>query len=295
LFKALREDAALVERRENEVAVQSHHHGLRPRVGRLLLLLWPLRLGVRNGSRARRQRGREQKPRRDGDMMITSAHRWPPRRPIPLESEPRAQDRVRIIADPCDRSNSVANSTGSGTKIGTPEALHGWKQFRPAPPPRPGGCATMRPGRASVGRAMEWVQKHITLSPRPRGFHLVTSEVESKTPEIRRFRVGLAHVFIQHTSASLTVNENADPSVRDDMESYFNDVVPEDAPYYVHTAEGPDDMPAHLKSAILGSGVLIPVRDGRLDLGTWQGIYLCEHRHRGGGRRVVVTLMGVIA
>jgi secondary thiamine-phosphate synthase enzyme len=139
---------------------------------------------------------------------------------------------------------------------------------------------------------MEWVQKHIRLSPRPRGFHLVTSEIESQMPEIRRFRVGLAHMFIQHTSASLAINENADPSVRRDMESYFDTAVPEEAPYFLHTAEGPDDMPAHLKSVIVGSGVLIPIAEGRLDLGTWQGVYLCEYREGAGGRRLVVTLVG---
>lgn len=139
---------------------------------------------------------------------------------------------------------------------------------------------------------MEWVQKHIRLSPRPRGFHLITSEIERAVPEIGGFRVGLAHVFIQHSSASLAINENADPGVREDMESYFNDVVPENAPYFVHTAEGPDDMPAHLKSVILGSGLVIPISAGRLDLGTWQGVYLCEHRDRAGGRRLVVTLVG---
>jgi len=137
-----------------------------------------------------------------------------------------------------------------------------------------------------------WVQRRITLGPKPRGFHLVTAEIESKVPEIRGFSVGLAHLFIQHTSASLTINENADPTVRDDMESYFNDAVPEDAPFFVHTAEGPDDMPAHLKSAILGSSLLVPICEGRLDLGTWQGIYLCEHRRRAGPRHLVVTLTG---
>jgi secondary thiamine-phosphate synthase enzyme len=139
---------------------------------------------------------------------------------------------------------------------------------------------------------MNWIQKQITLTPKPRGFHLVTSEIESKVPEIRQFRVGLAHVFIQHTSASLTINENADPTVREDMESYFDKTVPESAPYFVHTTEGPDDMPAHLKSVLLGSGILIPIARGHLCLGTWQGIYLCEHRTRAGGRRLVVTLAG---
>ena len=139
---------------------------------------------------------------------------------------------------------------------------------------------------------MSWFQKEITLSPKQRGFHIVTSEIESKVSEIRGYDVGLCHMFIQHTSASLTINENADPSVRTDMESHFNVMVPENAPYFVHTMEGPDDMPAHLKSAILGSGVLVPISKGRLNLGTWQGIYLCEHRVHAMGRRVVVTLTG---
>jgi secondary thiamine-phosphate synthase enzyme len=139
---------------------------------------------------------------------------------------------------------------------------------------------------------MTWFQKKITLSPKRRGFHLITSEVEAKVPEISRFGVGLAHVFIQHTSASLTVNENADPSVREDLESFFNEVVPEGAPYFAHTSEGPDDMPAHVKSAVLGTSVLVPISGGRLNLGTWQGIYLCEHRSRASARRIVVTLVG---
>jgi secondary thiamine-phosphate synthase enzyme len=139
---------------------------------------------------------------------------------------------------------------------------------------------------------MEWVQRHLRLSPKPRGFHLITSEIERQVPEIKSYRVGVAHIFIQHSSASLAVNENADPGVREDMESYFNEAVPEGAPYFVHTAEGPDDMPAHLKSVILGSGLVIPIAGGRLDLGTWQGVYLCEHRNRAGGRRLVVTLAG---
>ena len=139
---------------------------------------------------------------------------------------------------------------------------------------------------------MNWVQKQITLPPRPRGFHLVTTEIEAQVPEIRNFHVGFAHFFIQHTSASLTINENADPTVREDMESYFNEAVPEGTPYFIHTDEGPDDMPAHVKSLILGSGFLIPIARGRLALGTWQGIYLGEHRERAGGRRLVVTLVG---
>jgi secondary thiamine-phosphate synthase enzyme len=139
---------------------------------------------------------------------------------------------------------------------------------------------------------MEWTQKEISLAPKPRGFHLVTSEIVSQVPDIKDFRVGLAHFFIQHTSASLSINENADPTVRRDMESHLNEMVPESAPYYVHTTEGPDDMPAHIKSSLLGSGVTVPITAGRLNLGIWQGIYLCEHRNRGGGRRIVVTLCG---
>ena len=139
---------------------------------------------------------------------------------------------------------------------------------------------------------MDWFQREITLSPRPRGFHLVTHEIVAAMPEIGRFAVGLAHLFIRHTSASLALNENADPTVRADMEAYFNRLAPENAPYYRHTSEGPDDMPAHLKAVLLGSSLTIPISDGRLALGTWQGIYLCEHRDDGGPRRLVVTLTG---
>ena len=139
---------------------------------------------------------------------------------------------------------------------------------------------------------MNWLQKELTLSPRPRGFHLVTAEIMRQLPELAELRVGLAHIFIQHTSASLALNENADPTVRADMEAHFNVLAPENAPYYRHTYEGPDDMPAHLKAVLLGSGLTLPLRDGRLHLGTWQGIYLCEHRDHGGPRRVVVTCFG---
>jgi secondary thiamine-phosphate synthase enzyme len=139
---------------------------------------------------------------------------------------------------------------------------------------------------------MAWFQKTITLSPHSRGFHLVTSEIEAKVPEIRGYEVGLLHLFIHHTSASLSINENADPTVRTDMESHFNEMVPENAPYYIHTSEGPDDMPAHIKSSLLGSSVTIPITGGRLNLGTWQGIYLCEHRDRARNRRLVVTIDG---
>jgi secondary thiamine-phosphate synthase enzyme len=139
---------------------------------------------------------------------------------------------------------------------------------------------------------MEWVQKTITLRARPRGFHLVTRELLDQLPELAGLRVGLAHFFLQHTSASLTLNENASPEVRGDFESHFDRMVPEDQPWYRHTLEGPDDLPAHLKTSLLGSGVSVPVAGGRLALGTWQGIYLGEHREEGGPRRVVVTIWG---
>lgn len=142
---------------------------------------------------------------------------------------------------------------------------------------------------------MSWFQKEITLAPRGRGFHLVTGEIEGEIPELRRYSVGFAHIFIKHTSASLALNENADPTVRRDMESHFNVMVPENAPYFVHTYEGADDMPAHIKAVLLGSGLTIPISRGRFNLGTWQGIYLCEHRNRGGRRRLVVTLVGELA
>ena len=137
-----------------------------------------------------------------------------------------------------------------------------------------------------------WVQREVRLGPRPRGFHLVTDEVVEAVPEIRRIGVGLVHVFIRHTSASLTLNENASPDVRRDFESYFDAAVPEDASYWTHTLEGPDDMPAHVKASVLGPSVSIPIAGGRLALGTWQGIYLCEHRDRSGGRTVIVTAWG---
>ena len=137
-----------------------------------------------------------------------------------------------------------------------------------------------------------WIQKEISLNPRQRGFHLITDEVLEHLSEVQEIEVGTMQVFIKHTSASLTINEDADPTVRDDFESHFNQMVPENAPYYQHTFEGPDDMPAHLKSSILGSSVSIPITDGKLNLGTWQGIYLCEHRNHGGSRKLVVTIQG---
>jgi secondary thiamine-phosphate synthase enzyme len=138
---------------------------------------------------------------------------------------------------------------------------------------------------------MSWVQRQITLPAQERGFHLVTREILAAIPELAGFRVGLLHVFIQHTSASLTINENADPDVPADLESSFSAIAPEQFPYR-HTVEGPDDMPAHVKAALLGSSVTIPVAEGRLCLGTWQGIYLCEHRDHGGRRKLVLTLSG---
>ena len=137
-----------------------------------------------------------------------------------------------------------------------------------------------------------WIQKEINLKAKNRGFHLVTNEIISQLPEITDFRVGLANIFIQHTSASLTINENADPTVRDDFESYFNEIVAENKPYFKHTYEGPDDMPAHLKGSMMGFDINIPITSGQLNLGTWQGIYLCEHRNHGGSRRIIVTLQG---
>jgi secondary thiamine-phosphate synthase enzyme len=137
-----------------------------------------------------------------------------------------------------------------------------------------------------------WVQREITLDSRPRGFHLITAEVLRALPELGSVAVGLLHLLIRHTSASLTLNENASPDVRRDFETWFSRAVPERAPYWTHTLEGPDDMPAHIKSSVLGPSLTIPVSGGRLALGTWQGIYLCEHRDRGGARSLVATVWG---
>jgi secondary thiamine-phosphate synthase enzyme len=139
---------------------------------------------------------------------------------------------------------------------------------------------------------MKIYQASIRLRARARGFHLITSEVLQGIPQLREISTGMCQVFIQHTSASLTINENADPTVRIDFETYFNKAVPENDPDYEHNDEGPDDMPAHLKAAMLGSSVMIPVSNGRLALGTWQGIYLCEHRDYGGPRNLVITAWG---
>jgi secondary thiamine-phosphate synthase enzyme len=137
-----------------------------------------------------------------------------------------------------------------------------------------------------------WIQREINFDPRPRGFHLVTREVLGALPELAELEVGLLHLLLRHTSASLSLNENASPDVRRDFETWFNRAVPEDAPYWTHTLEGPDDMPAHVKASLLGPSLTLPVSRGRLALGTWQGIYLCEHRDRGGGRSAVATLWG---
>ena len=138
---------------------------------------------------------------------------------------------------------------------------------------------------------MAWIQRPLTLPPFSRGLHLVTRQVLDALPELSHVSIGLLHVFIQHTSASLTINENADPDVRVDLESSLNALAPEDFPY-VHTMEGPDDMPAHVKASLMGSSVSIPIQQGRLLMGTWQGIYLCEHRNRGGRRNLILTLQG---
>lgn len=139
-----------------------------------------------------------------------------------------------------------------------------------------------------------WIQKTITLAPKSRGFHIITNDVLENIPELKDLRIGILHLFIKHTSASLTINENADPTVRTDFESHFNMLAPENQSYYQHTFEGSDDIPAHLKASLLGSSVSIPITDGRLNLGTWQGIYLCEHRNHGSDRELVLTIQGSV-
>ena len=140
---------------------------------------------------------------------------------------------------------------------------------------------------------VEFFQQELVLPAFPRGYHLITDMVEAKCDFLSRVQTGILQVFIQHTSASLTINENADPSVRRDFKSYFDKLVPENAPYYTHTQEGPDDMPAHLKSALLNCSLSIPITGGRLNMGIWQGIYLCEHRNSGGRRKLVLTAWGI--
>jgi secondary thiamine-phosphate synthase enzyme len=139
---------------------------------------------------------------------------------------------------------------------------------------------------------MSWHQAKFTLAAKSRGFHLITDDIVKQLPEIHNYQVGLLHLFLQHTSASLTINENADPTVRMDMESHFNHFVPERQPYYKHDYEGDDDMPAHIKSSTLGCQITIPISHGRLMLGTWQGVYLGEHRDYAGGRSIIATLSG---
>ena len=140
---------------------------------------------------------------------------------------------------------------------------------------------------------MKFFQKEIKLKARSRGFHLVTEEVESQLQELKEINSGILNVFIKHTSAGITINENADPTVREDFESHFNEMVPENMPYYKHTLEGSDDMPAHIKASLLGNSLHIPVTNGKLNMGTWQGIYLAEHRNNGGSRKLVLNLYGV--
>ena len=139
---------------------------------------------------------------------------------------------------------------------------------------------------------MTWYQKTIRLPALKRGFHLITDLITAEMPELEQIEIGLAHIFIRHTSASLTINEDADPTVRQDFESHFNKMVPENAPYYRHNSEGSDDMPAHLKASLLGSSVTIPITAGKFNLGTWQGVYLCEHRDHATRRWLVITLQG---
>jgi len=137
-----------------------------------------------------------------------------------------------------------------------------------------------------------WLQKEIILKSRDKGFHLITDEILSGIPEIKKINIGLVNLLLKHTSASLTLNENADPDVRTDMKKYFDELVPENLKYLEHTSEGSDDMPAHIKSSLLGNSVTIPISNGRLNLGTWQGIYLCEHRNYGGNRKLLITVYG---
>ena len=139
---------------------------------------------------------------------------------------------------------------------------------------------------------MNWFQKEITIQPKSRGFHLITQEIMTLIPEISNYQIGIMHIFIIHTSASLTINENADSTVRDDLESHFRHFVSEDADYYTHTFEGKDDMPAHIKSTIIGNSISVPLTNGKLNLGVWQGIYLCEHRNNSHQRKLIVTING---
>ena len=147
-------------------------------------------------------------------------------------------------------------------------------------------------GKKGLISHMIWIQKEIILPSHPRGYHIITHYIQNELSELKKIRIGIAYIFIKHTSASITVNENVDSTVRKDFESHMNVMVPENASYYEHTMEGADDMPAHLKSSILGSSVIIPVTNGEFNLGTWQGIYLCEHRDHSSSRRLVITING---
>ena len=194
--------------------------------------------------------------------------------------------RWQVLAGDADALRGVASRRRDGFETAITaraQALRG----RCGRSTRAGACSAPRgdPRAAECG-----CNARSPCGPRPRGFHLVTREVLEALPELGDVRTGLLHLFIRHTSASLTLNENASPDVRDDFESYFNEAVPEDAPYWTHTIEGPDDMPAHIKASLLGPSLTLPVGDGRLALGTWQGVYLCEHRDRGGARSLLATL-----
>ncbi|QTH70594.1 secondary thiamine-phosphate synthase enzyme YjbQ [Pseudoalteromonas xiamenensis] len=139
-----------------------------------------------------------------------------------------------------------------------------------------------------------WTQKQIIIPQKERGMHLITELIESQLPELLEYKIGLLNLFIQHTSASITINENADPTVRGDFENYLNEIIPEDTPYFIHTYEGPDDMPAHIKSSILGSSLSIPITNGVMNLGTWQGVYLFEHRNNASPRKIIATISGQV-
>jgi len=191
-------------------------------------------------------------------------------------------------------STAITSETFSTTKVAVNGAvLIGFTSCPPCPKLRASAInktpRLIRQTREEI--PMTWIQRPLVLRAQRRGLHLVTADIVANLNELAEMRAGILHVFIQHTSASLTINENADPDVQVDMESSLNAIVPEDFPY-IHTLEGPDDMPAHVKSSLMGSSVTVPVTDGRLALGTWQGIYLCEHRDHASGRHLVLTLWG---
>src|SRR3954447_2000233 len=227
--------------------------------------------GVR--ARLRRRLARRAALRRRGAVGV----RRPERAVAPDRARGRLAGQGRPPARAAGGRGRAVRGRAGGHAGGSPARLSRSERF-------------LRAGR--LGFRSVWVQREITLEPRRRGFHLVTREVLGALPELRDLQVGLAHLLLQHTSASLTLNENASPDVRRDFESWFDDAVPEDAPFWTHTLEGADDMPAHIKASLLGPSLSLPIRDGRLALGTWQGIYLCEHRDRGGARTVIATLNG---